>query len=86
MASAIYSKLIYTARMSISDLKPELNPEHRLIPFETSPLPQAPWLVFAPHADDETYGMAGSKEVLVDVRHREVQAAARILGVERVDS
>lgn len=38
----------------------QLNPEHRLIPFETSPLPPGPWLVFAPHADDETYGMAGS--------------------------
>ncbi|GJM12049.1 MAG: diacetylchitobiose deacetylase [Pseudohongiella sp.] len=38
----------------------ELNPEHRLIPFETSPLPTGPWLVFAPHADDETYGMGGS--------------------------
>ena len=37
-----------------------LNPEHKLIPFETSPLPLGPWLVFAPHADDETYGMAGS--------------------------
>jgi LmbE family N-acetylglucosaminyl deacetylase len=37
-----------------------LNPEHILIPFETSPLPGGPWLVFAPHADDETYGMAGS--------------------------
>ena len=37
-----------------------LNPEHLLIPFETSPLPGGPWLVFAPHADDETYGMAGS--------------------------
>jgi len=40
--------------------KTELNPEHRLIPFETSELPAGPWLVFAPHADDETYGMAGS--------------------------
>ena len=37
-----------------------LNPEHILIPFETSELPGGPWLVFAPHADDETYGMAGS--------------------------
>lgn len=37
-----------------------LNPEHKLIPYETSPLPSGPWLVFAPHADDETYGMAGS--------------------------
>ncbi|PCI77072.1 MAG: hypothetical protein COB20_09060 [SAR86 cluster bacterium] len=38
----------------------ELNPEHKLMPFETSSLPPGPWLVFAPHADDETYGMAGS--------------------------
>ena len=37
-----------------------LNPEHKLIPFETSALPPGPWLVFAPHADDETYGMGGS--------------------------
>jgi len=87
-----------------------LNPEHRLIPFETSTLPPGPWLVFAPHADDETYGMAGSllkaneagiqthlvvmtdgalggnKEDLVDVRNREVQAAATILGIDSVDS
>ena len=87
-----------------------LNPEHRLIPFETSPLPPGPWLVFAPHADDETYGMAGSllkataegiqthlvvmtdgalggsKEDLVDVRNREVQEAAKILGIDSVDS
>lgn len=46
--------------MSNSDLDSKLNAEHRLIPFETSPLPPGPWLVFAPHADDETYGMAGS--------------------------
>lgn len=39
---------------------PELNPEHKLLPFEVSKLPLGPWLVFAPHADDETYGMAGS--------------------------
>ena len=87
-----------------------LNPEHRLIPFETSPLPPGPWLVFAPHADDETYGMAGSLikaseegiqvhlvvmtdgalggsgEGLVDVRDREVQEAAGILGIDSVDS
>jgi LmbE family N-acetylglucosaminyl deacetylase len=37
-----------------------LNPEDRLIPYQTSPLPAGPWLVFAPHADDETYGMGGS--------------------------
>jgi len=34
--------------------------EHILIAFETSELPPGPWLVFAPHADDETFGMGGS--------------------------
>ena len=46
--------------MSNTELESNLNAEHRLIPFETSALPPGPWLVFAPHADDETYGMAGS--------------------------
>ena len=96
--------------MSTLDLKLRLNPEHKLIPFKTSPLPKGPWIVFAPHADDETYGMGGSllkaseegiqtnlvvmtdgalggnKEDLVDVRNREVKEAARILGIDSVDS
>lgn len=83
-----------------------LNPEHILIPFETSPLPPGPWLVFAPHADDETYGMGGSllrardegiethvvvftdgalggsREDLVEVRQKEVNAAAQLLGLK----
>jgi len=37
-----------------------LNPEHKLISFEPAELPRGPWLVFAPHADDETFGMGGS--------------------------
>ncbi len=37
-----------------------LNPENSLIPYETSALPSGPWLVFAPHGDDETYGMGGT--------------------------
>lgn len=37
-----------------------LNPEHLLVPYECASLPPAPWLVFAPHADDETFGMGGS--------------------------
>lgn len=37
-----------------------LNPENVLLPYDLSPLPQGPWLVFAPHADDETYGMGGA--------------------------
>lgn len=34
--------------------------EKDLIPFSTSALPDGPWLVFAPHPDDETFGMGGS--------------------------
>ncbi len=37
-----------------------LNPEHVLVPYEVSALPAGPWLVFAPHADDESFGMGGS--------------------------
>lgn len=37
-----------------------LNPEHVLLPYAVSELPAGPWLVFAPHADDETYGMGGA--------------------------
>ena len=36
------------------------NQENVLIPFHASSLPDGPWLVFAPHADDETFGMGGS--------------------------
>ena len=36
------------------------NQEDVLIPFNTSPLPSGPWVVFAPHADDETFGMGGT--------------------------
>src|SRR5690606_7925882 len=35
-------------------------PEHEILPYEVSPLPPGPWLVLAPHADDETIGMGGS--------------------------
>jgi hypothetical protein len=31
-----------------------LNPEHMLLPYSLSDLPAGPWLVFAPHADDES--------------------------------
>ena len=37
-----------------------LNPENVLLPYSISDLPEGPWLVFAPHADDETYGMGGA--------------------------
>ena len=37
-----------------------LNPEHILLPFAPAALSPGPWLVFAPHPDDETFGMGGS--------------------------
>ena len=37
-----------------------LNPENVLLPYSISDLPEGPWLVFTPHADDETYGMGGA--------------------------
>tara|TARA_E500000331_G_scaffold104492_2_gene101307 strand:- start:825 stop:1562 length:738 start_codon:yes stop_codon:yes gene_type:complete len=36
------------------------NQENVLIPFSVSELPEGPWLIFAPHADDETFGMGGT--------------------------
>lgn len=36
------------------------NQENMLIPFSVSDLPAGPWLIFAPHADDETFGMGGT--------------------------
>jgi len=34
--------------------------EHHLIPYQVSAIPAGPWIVFAPHADDETFGMGGA--------------------------
>ncbi len=34
--------------------------EQALVPFQTASLPSGPWLVFAPHPDDETFGMGGT--------------------------
>lgn len=34
--------------------------ENSVIPYHTSSIPEGPWLIFAPHADDETFGMGGS--------------------------
>lgn len=36
--------------------------ENRILPYHVSGLPveDGPWLVFAPHADDETFGMGGT--------------------------
>ena len=34
--------------------------EGQLLPYSSNDLPPGPWLVFAPHPDDETFGMGGS--------------------------
>jgi len=34
--------------------------EKDLIPYQTSDIPPGPWLIFAPHPDDEVLGMGGS--------------------------
>jgi LmbE family N-acetylglucosaminyl deacetylase len=34
--------------------------ENQIVPYHCSELPAGPWLVFAPHADDETFGMGGT--------------------------
>ncbi len=34
--------------------------ESAYLPFASSPLPKGPWLVLAPHPDDETFGMGGT--------------------------
>ena len=64
-----------------------LNPEHMLIPFQASQLPLGPWLVFAPHADDETFGMGGSllKAKKEDVETHLVVLTDGAFGGERED-
>ena len=39
---------------------PDTGNAYAFIPFTVSPLPEGPVLVFAPHPDDETFGMGGS--------------------------
>lgn len=43
-----------------------MNPEHVLVPYHCNDLPPGPWLVFAPHADDETFGMGGALRQAAD--------------------
>lgn len=43
-----------------------MNPEHVLVPYQCDDLPPGPWLVFAPHADDETFGMGGALRLAAD--------------------
>ena len=48
------------AAQALEPSSSRLNPESSLLPYTPSALPPGPWLVFAPHADDETYGMGGA--------------------------
>lgn len=34
--------------------------ENQLLPYTVADLPPGPWIVFAPHPDDETFGMGGA--------------------------
>ncbi|ALO44754.1 PIG-L deacetylase family protein [Pseudohongiella spirulinae] len=43
-----------------------MNPEGSLVPYESCQLPSGPWVVFAPHADDETFGMGGALRLASD--------------------
>lgn len=43
-----------------------MNPEHVLVPYQCAGLPSGPWLIFAPHADDETFGMGGALRLAAD--------------------
>lgn len=40
--------------------QPNMIDEHCYLPYTSSELPQCPWLIIAPHPDDETFGMGGS--------------------------
>jgi len=87
--------------------------EHQLVPFHTlAALPGTRWLIFAPHADDECFGMGGSlllarqqqidstvvfmtdgglgltdrqQQDATDIRIKEAQRAARLLGINKLE-
>jgi LmbE family N-acetylglucosaminyl deacetylase len=63
--------------------------ENQLIPYEVSDLPveRGPWLVFAPHADDESFGMGGTiaKAVQAGITVHLVVLTDGALGGERAD-
>ncbi len=50
--------------------------ENHFIPFQAGSLPTGPWLVFAPHSDDETFGMGGT---LLLAREQKIETGLIIL-------
>ena len=59
-------------------------PEHVLVPYTQCELPPGPWVVFAPHADDETFGMGGAlhKAALAGIQTHVVVMTDGALGGE----
>ena len=55
------------------------NQEDVLIPFNTSPLPSGPWIIVAPHADDETFGMGGT---LLKAKQQGIETHQSILALD----
>lgn len=53
-----------------------MHDERDIIPYETQDPPPGPWLVFAPHPDDESFGMGGTL-----IRAREAGIAVQIVFV-----
>lgn len=58
MRLSLIRPVIGSILLENQEIKP-VNQEHCFVPFSVSPLPAGPWLVFAPHADDETFGLGG---------------------------
>ena len=57
--------------------------ENELVPYKISDIPEGPWLTFAPHADDETFGMGG---VLNTTRPLSLSDAAAIGTLPNVEA
>ncbi|MEX0739230.1 MAG: PIG-L family deacetylase [Pseudohongiella sp.] len=59
-----------------------------LVPYQCAGLPPGPWLIFAPHADDETFGMGGALRLAADqgIATHVIVITDGALGGESVDA